>query len=364
MNTINYNPDIAIHPGVTLKDTLDSLGMSQKELAERTGLAIQTVNKIIRGIDPITPETAVKLERVFGTSAAFWNNLDRSFQESTARIKAEKKLQEEYSLARKFTCYSELVQWQYVPEARDIKEKTNNLLRFFGVNSLRTVDQLNCIAFRKSEKKSISRECVSAWLRCGELDVQKKDSKSKSKEYDQKKLIEFIDEFRKLTLLEPEEYGRKIKTISEDCGVNIVFTPYIKKTYINGATRWINNNPLIQISPRFSFSDIFWFTFFHELGHIILHGKKDKFIEFDFDMSHEAKEKEANDFASSKLIPEDKAKEFFVKNDIDAKSLVDFAKNVGIHPGIVAGRLAHEGKISWNGAGIFRQRIGLKNQEA
>jgi len=350
---INYNADIAIHPGVTLKETLEALGMSQKELAQRAGLAIQTINKIVKGIDPITPETAVKLERVLGISASFWNNLDRNYQETIARLEAEKTLKEEYALAEKYTCYPQLVKWNFVPYAENIQDRTNNLLRFFGVNSLKIVPQINCIAFRKSIKKSVSKECISAWLRCGELEVQKKENK----EFNQKKLLDSLDELKTLTLKRPEEYEKLVKSILEESGVNVVFTPYFKDTYINGATRWINDNPLIQLNLRFSYSDILWFTFFHELGHILLHGKKDKFIEFNFKEEFDQKEKEADTFASNKLIPEELYNEFLSKKEISSESIKTFAKDLNIHPSIVAGRLAHDGKLTWRSSNLFRQKL-------
>ena len=83
----SFQPDYAVPPGETLKETLETIGMSQAELAERTGRPKKTINEIIMGKAAITSETALQLERVLGVPASFWNNLERNYQERLARIK-------------------------------------------------------------------------------------------------------------------------------------------------------------------------------------------------------------------------------------------------------------------------------------
>jgi len=85
-NTNKFVPDYAVPPGETLLDTIEALGMSQAELAERTGRPKKTINEIIKGKAPITPETALQLERVLGVPARFWNNLENNYRETVARI--------------------------------------------------------------------------------------------------------------------------------------------------------------------------------------------------------------------------------------------------------------------------------------
>jgi addiction module HigA family antidote len=90
-----FIPDYAIPPGETLLDTIKALGMPQAELAERTGSPKKTINKIIKGKAPITPDTALQLERVLGVSAAaFWNNLEKNYRETLARLAEQERLQE------------------------------------------------------------------------------------------------------------------------------------------------------------------------------------------------------------------------------------------------------------------------------
>ena len=78
--SLRYAPQDRTPPGDTLAETLDALGMTQIELADRVGLSRKTINQIIQGVAPITAETAVKLETALGTPAAFWLNLDANYQ--------------------------------------------------------------------------------------------------------------------------------------------------------------------------------------------------------------------------------------------------------------------------------------------
>jgi HTH-type transcriptional regulator/antitoxin HigA len=88
--TNQYVPDYQVTPGEVLQEYLEGFGMTQAGLAVRTGLPQKTVNDIIKGKAPITPETALKLERSLGRPAHFWENLERRSQEDCMRI-AEKK---------------------------------------------------------------------------------------------------------------------------------------------------------------------------------------------------------------------------------------------------------------------------------
>ncbi|NQU73921.1 MAG: HigA family addiction module antidote protein, partial [Candidatus Omnitrophica bacterium] len=297
-----YNPNIGIHPGETLEDTISALKMTQAELAERTGLTKKTINEIVQGKNPITPDSAVKLGAVFGTSPTFWNNLQRRYEETLVRLKAENELEEELSLVSNFKCYNELAKWDYVKKTRIFKERVLNLLNFFGISSLKLVPKIHAIAFRQTKQKNVAKESLAAWLRCGEIDAQKK----KVEKFNKEKAINSIDRLRALTMEVTEKLSKELKDICASFGIAVVFVPYFKNTHVNGATKWLNtDNALIQLSLRGKRDDIFWFTFFHELAHVLKHGKKEQFVEFDYENENSSREKEeeADEFARNTLIP-------------------------------------------------------------
>jgi HTH-type transcriptional regulator / antitoxin HigA len=185
--TLSYNPDIAIHPGETLKDEIGFLNLTQVDLAKRTGLSEKHISQIINGEDPISPDTAIKLERALGTSAEFWNNLQKNYELNCARISAEQKMAAEIEEAKKFTCYSELVSIGCIEKATDWKAKTENLLKYFGVDSLFYIPKTEEIAFRQTPGKFDERS-LAAWLRCGEI----KANTMKTEVFDKKKVREIM----------------------------------------------------------------------------------------------------------------------------------------------------------------------------
>ena len=83
MATVN----LAIPPGELLEEELEARGISQRDLARQTGRPPQAIDEIIRGKKRITPETALDLERVLGTPASFWLNLESSYQLAQARLR-------------------------------------------------------------------------------------------------------------------------------------------------------------------------------------------------------------------------------------------------------------------------------------
>lgn len=365
MITNTYNPNIAIHPGKTLEEILDTTEMSQVKLAERTGLTPKTINEIIQGKNSITPETAIKLSSVFGMSIFFWNNLERNYQETLARLKLEKRLEKETLILKKFTCYSELANLNFVEKTVSKKEKIKNLLSFFGVSSLDFINKTQSVAFRKSNKKNISKESLAAWLRIGEIEAQKINTQK----FDKNKLLNSIPELRALTRESAKTFIERIIQICSSFGVAVVFTPYFKKTYVDGVTKWLSSDKaLIQLSLRNKRADIFWFSFFHEIGHIIKHGKKDQFIEFE-SKNYEAgeiKEKEADEFAQKTLISDINFDKFFKNRDFSQKAIKEFAQKIGVSSSIIAGRLAREFSIRgnnkvWGRLSYLRKRLKFVN---
>lgn len=352
-----YSPSIAIHPGKTLEDTILSLGISQVDLAQRAGLAPKTINEIIQRKSAITPETAMKLSAVLGTSASFWNNLQRQYEETVIRLDMERNLEKEIPLLSTFTCYSDLAKWNYIEEARDNKHKVLNLLNFFGVSSLKLLPSVQAVAFRKAKNKNISYECIAAWLRCGELEAQK----ISTDKFNRDKLINVVDDLRKLTREDPATFSKDMIKMCASCGVAVAIVPHFKNTYVHGMTRWLNaDKAMVELSLRGSYDDIFWFTFFHELGHILKHGKKEQFVEFDDKIKKKGKEIEADNFACNTLIPKHEYTKFITQQDFSDTAIRNFSKSLDISPSIVAGRLSHDYDdwIKWR---HLRKKLQFKN---
>lgn len=336
----DFMPTIAIAPGETIRENMKYLGMNQKELAARLDITEKHVSNIINGNSPITYETALKLESVIGPSAQFWMNLESNYQLTKARLEEQKKMEEDLEILKEIP-YKEMSDFNWVEKTGVRKERVLNCRRFFGVAELNTIEFSYSVAFRKQNQTSqISDLGTLAWLRKAE----KKGLDIDLEKFNKKKLEELIPRFREMTMEDPEVFYPEMKSLCAECGVAFVLVPYLPKTDICGATIWRNNKPIIALSVRGKKADIFWFTFFHELAHLINHSNKEFHISYD---SH-SKEDEADKEASNYLIPEEQYNEFVENYDYRLReNIVNYAKEIGIAPFILLGRLQHDELIGY-----------------
>ena len=338
-----FMPDYAVSPGETLAETLKTIGMSQKEFAERTGRPVKTINEIIKGKAAITPETALQFERVLGTPAGFWNNLERNYQETLARINEHKRLNQKTDWLRKVPL-NKLIKMGWIKKHENKVQQLREVLNYFGVASPEQWEARwlkTQISYRTSKAFQSDPYAVAAWLRKGELTARNINCKT----YDALKFKNALSFVRMLTVKPPEHFQEEIISLCSEAGVAVAFVPEIPKIRASGATWWINTGKaVIQLSLRYKTDDQLWFSFFHEAGHILLHGKKEVFIEDDGD---NAKEDEADKFASDFLIPVKEYDRFIRSGKYGKAAIKQFAGELGIAPGIVVGRLQHDGRLSY-----------------
>jgi HTH-type transcriptional regulator / antitoxin HigA len=352
--TINqYLPQIAFHPGETLSEKLEELGMGPKEFAVRTGKPEKTIIAIIKGNSSITAETAVQFEHVLKISAHFWLNIQREYDEFIAREERKTLLRDSIEWARQFPL-AEMIKKGWLPQNKSIESRTADLLAFFSISNQAAwedyyLNQQLKVAFRISLAHTKDPYAISAWLRKGDLQA----SELQAADYNQKDFKYALPEIKTVMARHPTDFAKKLQSTCLAAGVKVVYTPCLPKAPIVGSTRWINDTPLIQLSGRYKRNDSFWFTFFHEAGHIILHGKKDIFLEktdySDFDKN---KEEEADDFAIKWTLTKEEEQEIIDSAPLTEPDIKSFAKKFNTHPAIIIGRLQHEELIPY---GLGRQ---------
>jgi addiction module HigA family antidote len=339
----NFIPDYLVTPGEVLSEYLEDAGMTQAELADRMGLAKKTINEIIKGKSPITPETALKLERTLGRPAQFWSSLERQYQDDKARI-AERKRMESYLQWLDNIPVANMAKLGWIRKLKDKFEQLEEVLRFFGIAS---PEQWNAVwssnlqvVYRQTQKQDKNIEIISAWLRRGEIEAQNVQCAL----YDSKAFRDILDKIRSLTReKDPEVFVPKLIKLCASAGVVVIFVPALTNLGIYGATRWIGNKPVIQLSLYLKSNDHLWFTFFHEAGHILLHGRKGFFLEGNqFD---DEKEDETNVFAQDKLIPPVHLQRLIQNGKPSLADIERFAEAINIAPGIVVGRLQWSGML-------------------
>lgn len=339
-----FEPDYAVAPGETLQETIESLGMTQRDLALRTGMAPKTINEIIKGKAPITPDTAVFLERVTGVAARMWNNLEMNYREQLAKIADRERLDVDLCWLKTIPT-KELIRRKAIGDQPDKVSLLHATLQFFGVSNSERWNEVwmqPAGAYRKSERFRAEPAAVASWLRLGELKAQS----IKARPFDKAKFRAVLVEIRKLTTESPEVFEPKMVELCASTGVAAVFVPEIKKCPTSGVARWLTpTKALIQLSLRYKTEDQFWFSFFHEAGHILNDPKKGVYID-DGDSDDHSREERANRFAADFLIPSGCAST--LPTLTSRTQIVRFANSIGISPGIVVGRLQKDGILRWN----------------
>lgn len=348
---IPFRPDWVSPPGDTIADLLDERNWSQVELAGRLGYTTKHVSQLVNGKAAITEDTALRLERVLGAGAGFWLAREAQFRVQRARLDSVQHFSDWAGWVAKLPV-KDLMQSGAIPNQRlDEKNKpaiVENLLRFFGVASPGEWEIHYAgmqVAFRRTRQEQSDIGAISAWLRLGEVRAEKLDGPR----YDRVRFESALQEIRTLTVMRPEEFEPRLRALCGDSGVALVLVPAISRAHVSGAARWLSpHRPLIQLSLYGKTNDRFWFTLIHEAAHILLHGKKAVFLDdLDDKQIDSREEREANVWAGRFLIPAEADKDLPLLKS--KRAVQEYSRRIGIHPGIVVGRLQHDGLIehSW-----------------
>lgn len=349
METKNqYQPDFVSPPGETLADVLEDRDMTQAQLAIRMGRPKKTINEIIQGKAAIVPETALQLERVLGVPAGFWLAREQHYRESVARRAAAEDLGGWTRWANDLPL-AELRKRGWVTGTGDGADMVRECLEYFGVASptqWKQVYHQPLAAFRKSTKVAVDDTALACWVRRGELLA----GTIATAPYDETRFMGVLHRARAWTHQQAEEFAPQLQRSCADAGVAVVFVAELKNTPVSGIARFLSQQrALIQLSHRYKTNDHFWFSFFHEAAHILLHSSRLIFLDID-DGSTEPLEVEANRFAADHLIPAADYERF--RSDLADTSpsrgeIEAFAASIGVDPGVVVGRLQHDGLLSW-----------------
>ncbi|MDD2475151.1 MAG: ImmA/IrrE family metallo-endopeptidase [Dysgonamonadaceae bacterium] len=343
-NKNQYFPQTVSHPGETLDEKLEEMNMGPKEFAVRTAKPEKTIIAIIKGESSITADMAVLFESVTKIPAHFWLNSQRAFDEYVARNKREEMIAQSVEWARGFPLSTMIKEgWLATTSSSNIKEKTTALLSFFSFSTPEAWQNYYCnqmlkVGFRISLKNTKAPYAISAWLRKGELQATEIEAPA----YSEKTFKEVLPKIKSVMATHPSDFFSQLQLLCLEAGVKVVFTPCLPKAPINGSTRWLNDTPLIQLTDRYKRNDVFWFTFFHEAGHILLHGKKEIFLEnIDYPDKITKKEIEADIFAEKWTFSVEEEKEVMEATPLDISKIRNFAKKFNTHPAIIIGRFQH-----------------------
>ena len=346
-------PDLALHPGNLLKEELDERGITQKELADRMGRPAQVINQIVQEKKSVTPQTALELERVLGVNARLWLNLQQNHDLVRERQREVGELERSSSdWLRRFP-YQEMSRLRWVEEEERSGHRLRNLLSFFAVASFDTLESaVNDARFRATEKAKVDKWALTAWLQRGKQIAESRETRP----FDLDRFRTAVDEIR--TLTETDRFFPQMVQLCAQAGVALVAVPHLPKTGANGAARWLDpNKAMIQLNLRYSWADIFWFTFFHEASHILERDTKRVFVDLKGAPTRDAAEAAADTFSADMLIPRREWAAYVDRGKFTASAVQSFATQIQCRPGIIVGRLQHEKLIPQNRHNGLREQL-------
>ena len=278
--------------------------MGVKEFATRVSKPEKTIIAVLKGDSSITPDMAVAFELVTKIPATMWLRHQKSYDEFVARKRREKTLKEGLQWAQKFP-YEEITGLGWLADISNTSEGAKNIVdtlcTFFAVSSPKGwedyyLNQKLRVAFRITLADSCDPYALSAWLRRGEIQA---GEISLGKKYTSKLLRGILNDISKIRKEDTTDKEARLVAMLGNVGVKLIFTETLSSAPVQGCTRYINGVPCIQLAKTFDSESDFWNTLFHEIGHILLHGKKDIFMEnVNYGDKDPNKEKEASEFAA------------------------------------------------------------------
>ncbi|HUY32701.1 MAG TPA: helix-turn-helix domain-containing protein [Pirellulales bacterium] len=355
-----FAPDYVSIPGSTLKETLDARGLSQADLALRTGMAEKTISQIINGRAPISHDTANKLELVLGIPARFWNHRELSYREGLIRMEEARTLDSTVEWLEEIPVKT-LVDRGFVKRADSKAGLAREVLRFFGVSDVaafKATWMTPEVPFRGKVAHERHPGHVAAWLRMGELVATAVECRP----YDPTAFRKALDDIRTLTMKLAGVWREAMKRSCAEAGVAVVFVKDIPNAGVSGCAKWLTKDKaLIQLSLKFKTDDQLWFTFFHEACHILKHSRKGIFLE-DGEKQDNDQEREADEFSNLLLVPAIHEGKFpYLKG---RPSIRAFAQTIGVAPGIVVGRLQRAGVMPYSCCNDLKRKLKWMTETA
>ena len=349
-NLSSFRPNWVSPPGETISDIILRRQISLYTLAESMEIPIDDIQQILAGNLPIDLKIADGLRKNIGGTTEFWIKREERYRLDLHRL--EKNWFKDIPL-------KDLVSLGWIKKEM---ANLNGCYKFFKVKSLfewnnKYTDLSKQVAFRKSNTYQGRIGSIAAWLNQAEILALKMETK----EWNKRRFTNSLSDIRELTNEKSVNiFIPKLKFICAQNGVSLVVLKTPSSCPINGATKFLpNGKPLLLLSFRYLSDDQFWFTFFHEAGHLILHEEKLNLEVKDPRSFTDEKELEANQFAEETLIPDLFRKEMMTMK-IDKFSIVRFARRVGVSSGIIVGQLQYMKRIKYSYFNPLKRRFNWK----
>jgi hypothetical protein len=310
------------------------------------GESEDAINNLIAANVAITARMAERLESALGVSASFWLKREAQYRKALERLShgASGTLEEAWLDELPLR---DMIEFGWVKRAASTSEQVRECMRFFGVANLdawrdRYGGVFRHVAFRTSPAFAQRPAAVAAWLRSAEIQA----IQMRCANWDPSRFRNSLTAARALTRQRnPKDFLPALRRLCAESGVALPTVRAPNGCRASGAARFLDGNKaLLILSFRYLSDDHFWFTFFHEAGHLLLHSRDAVFIDGK-GLPDRAEEKEANAFAADVLVPPG-ARRTLDTLALEKRAVRHFALEIGVSPGIIVGQLQHAGRLT------------------
>jgi plasmid maintenance system antidote protein VapI len=353
-----FEPDWVSPPGETIADILEERNISLADFMEQMGCTVDAASDLLRGRVTITAEIARRLEVVLGVSSGFWMSRESQYRGDLARVESTSRSPSVQGWLSELPL-KDMIKFRWLlPSAPSAAAQAAACLNFFGVPDIDTWRQTYRVvaesaAFRTSPSFKSRPGAVAAWLRQGEIEATSIDCRP----WDAKRFAAELLTIRRLTWKKaPKLFVPALQKVCAECGVAVVIVRAPAGCRASGATRFLSHRKaLLMLSFRYLSDDHFWFTFFHEAGHLVLHDMNSLFLEGE-DRISTKEEGEANEFSAAVLIPAEFRADLMTLRG-EGREVIRFARRVGVSPGVIVGQLQHLGRVRRNQLNRLKRRF-------
>ena len=347
VKTTGISPDLIIHPGETIADVLADREITQVELAALTGVTPAYINQVINGKRNISVKFAVALEYALGIKKSFWINLQAHYDAEKAEFEKEHTITEGEIDA--FRRIKDIVKYLRnigkMKSGEKIEDAVISARVVLQVSNLTVLKDLATTgSFRLPADVGIDSFVLGAWLRICQLRGKKQNITSR---FEKGKIRDLIIGIKNIMCSSNLDFRDELKELMAKHGIDFSLVRNFKGAPVQGyITQKSDGSYQMVLTIRRAYADIFWFSLFHELGHIYYGhvGTSVKFIDYDRTSNKEA---EADKFAADALINAELYDEFLKRHDFALKAIREFASSQGVMPYIVIGRLQKQGKLPY-----------------
>ncbi|MBR6288312.1 MAG: HigA family addiction module antidote protein [Acholeplasmatales bacterium] len=357
--TIGLSRDYIIHPGETLMEVMDDKGMNQKELAIRCGVSEKHISTVLNGKKNISADFAKKLEYALGIEAIFWMNLQSNYDEEIIKFEDIHGItSEEIDVLKDLK--EVLVDYRkkgFICENLSNVDEVLQLRRLFNLSNLLNIPKLTHIGAFRLKKENVNVNCYTmfAWEKYCEL--IDKDVKIEN-ELNIPLLKKSIPEIKSIMFHNSKSLIGDLKNALAKCGIKFYLVPNYKGAPVQGYIRHNNDSGVsLFMTIRGSFADIFWFSLFHEIAHILNGDAKNSFI--DYDEMPEELENKADEVASNILISSSSYQSFVEKNDFTIDAIRRLANENNVQIFMCLGRLMRDKYVDYTRYSNYRLRYQL-----